>query len=117
MHLPALTESFLAKDFDYAEYLGRALSATMTEHLKTHFVTMLSTIPLLILFFLFLGKEPTVFYVESLDFNIHSGYVMNGLMLMTFLSTFSVFSFIRWDINCIEKALFPQILRDKDDYD
>lgn len=117
VHLPALTESFLAKDFDYAEYLGRALSATMTEHLKTHFVTMLSTIPLLILFFLFLGKEPTVFYVESLDFNIHSGYVMNGLMLMTFMGTFSVFSFIRWDINCIEKALFPQILRDKDDYD
>ncbi len=80
MHLPALTESFLAKDFDYAEYLGRSLCATLSEHLKTHFVTMLTTIPLLIIFFLFLGKEPTVFYLEYLDMNINSSVVMNGLL-------------------------------------
>ncbi len=36
---------------------------------------------------------------------------------MTFLATFGVFSFVRWDINAIEKALFPQILLEKDQHD
>jgi hypothetical protein len=117
VHLPALTESFLAKDFDYADYLGRSLSGTLSEHLKTHFVTLLTTIPLLTIFFLFLGKEPQVFYLEYLDMNIHSGVVMNGLLLVVFVATFGVFSFVRWDINAIQKALFPQILLEKDQQD
>lgn len=59
VYLPALTESFLAKDFDFAEYLVLAYARAINEHFQTHFVTMLGCLPLVVLAVLFIAATPT----------------------------------------------------------
>lgn len=57
VHLPTLTESFLAKDFDFAEYLTIQLGKAISEHFNIHFATLLSALPFLAACFLYVGSE------------------------------------------------------------
>jgi hypothetical protein len=96
--LPALTESFLSKDFDFAEYLARAHGKALDEHLKTHFMTMLSCLPIVILFFLFIATEPTMIYLDTFEIEISSTFIMNTVLLIFFTAVLSVFWFVRRDL-------------------
>lgn len=64
VYLPAVTESFLAKDFDFAEYLSISLSDTIDEHLKTNFISMISCLPLLVVFFMVMSTETQSIPIE-----------------------------------------------------
>ena len=64
VYLPALTESFLSKDFDYAEYLSTSYGSAIDEHFKTHFINMISCLPLLVLFFLSMASVSGVLPIE-----------------------------------------------------
>ena len=116
-YLPALTESFLAKDFDFGEYLAISLSKATEEHLRTHYITMINCLPLLCIFFIAITLEPTVYASELFDVSISSVAVMNTLLVVCFMCNVGVFGYLRWDLGLIQKALFPQImLSDEDDY-
>jgi len=114
VYLPTLTESFLAKDFDFGEYLALILSKAVNEHLKIHFVTMLSALPLLVAFFLFLSTESSAFYIESLDVTLESTFVMHVVLLCAFLLTIGMFFLARFELDSIQAVLFPQILLNED---
>ena len=112
VYLPALTECFLARDFNFAEYLAIKMSRTVNEHLKTHFVTMINCLPILIFFFLYTTMEPSEFYFEALDVPIQSTVLMNALHLVSLVGILSAFWYLQSDLDNIQKALFPQILLD-----
>ena len=86
----------------------------MNEQFSTHFVTMLVSLPLMAVFLAFVPAEPTVFYWQLLDVNLSSTLIMNISLMTCFTSIFGVFCYLRWDLDHIEKALFPQILLDQD---
>ena len=110
MHLPSLTESFLAKDFDFGEYLGRIQARAINDHFNTHFVTLLNTIPLLVLFILVLSAEPFSWYCEAIDVTITTSFIANMLLLSSFIITFALFQYVHWDLEQVTRVLFPQIL-------
>jgi len=112
VYLPTLKESFLAKDFDFGDYLARTLGQAITKHLKIHFITLLSALPLLTVFFLLLGSESFQFYLDSINFNIESTAVMQGVMMTVFFAALSMFFYVRYDLHYIRKVLSPQILLD-----
>lgn len=92
-YLPAMTESFLSKDFDFAEYLAQCHGQALDEHLKTHFVTMISCLPLVVLFFLYIATEP-VSYMFYAEIEIYSTFVMNAILLAAFATLFTVFWYV-----------------------
>lgn len=101
VYLPALTESFLARDFDYAEYLSISLGNAIDEHLKTHFISMLSCLPLLVIFYLSMATEPRSIPIEQLDIEISSTMICNTLCVIAFMSIFGVYSYLYYDLNSI----------------
>lgn len=121
VYLPALTESFLAKDFDFGEYLSASLGRSIDEHFKTHFVSMISCLPLLVLFFLSMATETRALQIERFDIEISSTFIYNALTLTSFGCIFGAFSYLHVDLGHIQQALFPQILLDptrhKEEYD
>ena len=106
-----MTESFLSKDFDFAEYLSLSHGQAVDEHFKTHFLTMISCLPLIVAFILFIATEPMsfIFYAEI---EISSTYVMHGILLAAFISIFAVFWYVKRDLEWVAHCLFPQILLD-----
>ena len=88
------------------------MSRTVNEHLKTHFVTMINCLPILIFFFLYIAMEPSEFYFEALDVPIQSTVLMNALLLISLIGILSAFWYLQSDLDNIQKALFPQILLD-----
>ena len=107
VYLPALTESFLAKDFDFAEYLSTCLGTTIDEHFKTHFISLIGCLPLLVLFFLSMATETRVFPIEQLDIEISSNLIFSSLSLVAFVSIFGAFLYLYADLAQIKQVLFP----------
>lgn len=101
VYLPALTESFLAKDFDYAEYLSTCLGTAIDEHFKTHFISMISCLPLLVFFFLSMATESGVVPIEPLDIEIGTNAIYNSLFLVAFAGIFGVFFYTYYDLGLI----------------
>jgi hypothetical protein len=60
VYLPTLTESFLSKDFDFGQYLEKVHSQNVSSFMNTHFVTFISSLPLMTLFFVAL-TSPKLF--------------------------------------------------------
>ena len=115
VYLPALTESFLAKDFDFGEYLARMLALNiLTEQLRTNFLTMLSCLAILVPFFFLLAADAFTWELEFIDLTISSSFIMNTLLFSSFILALALFIFVAWDLMHIGKALFPQILLDED---
>ena len=107
VYLPALTESFLAKDFDFAEYLSTCLGSTIDEHFKAHFISLIGCLPLLILFFLSMATETRVYPIEQLDIEISSSLIFSSLSLVAFVSIFGAFLYLYADLAQIKQVLFP----------
>jgi hypothetical protein len=114
VYLPTLTESFLAKDFDFGEYLALSLGNAINEHLKMHFLALLTALPLLALSFVFLASEAHSFYFETLDLSVDASYVNNGVLFLAFAVTLSVYMMVRVELGQIQRALFPQIMLDEE---
>lgn len=113
VYLPTLTESFLAKDFDFGEYLALSLGNAINEHLKMHFLALLTALPLLAVSFVFLASESHAFYFETLDMNVDASYVDNSVLFAAFMVTITVYMFLRVELRQIQRALFPQIMLDE----
>ena len=50
VYLPIMTESFLCKEFDFAEYLAQVHSKTVTDFLNTHFIALVLALPVMTAF-------------------------------------------------------------------
>jgi hypothetical protein len=107
VHLPTLTESFLAKDFDFGEYLALSLGNAINEHLKMHFMSLLGALPLLVTAFIFLASENQAYYFETLDTTIDASYINNSVLLGAFTVTLTMYMLVRVEHGQIQRALFP----------
>ena len=56
IYLPALTESFLRKDFDFASYLAKVQSKTIEKFIYIHWASMIFALPLLSMCMLSFGN-------------------------------------------------------------
>ena len=99
--MPALTESFLAKDFDYGEYLSIMLGQSVEHQLKMNLLTMVNCAPLLICLFLFIAQEPTVYYNEMLDISVSSTAIMNTVLLICIAITLALYGWVKFEIDSI----------------
>jgi len=115
VHLPTLTESFLAKDFDFAEYLAIQLGNAINEHFNMHFATLLCALPLLGACFLYVGSESQALYLAILDVSIDPAYIASAVLLGTYLVTLGFYFLVRVDLRHIQRALFPQIMLDEEE--
>ena len=61
-------------------------------------MTMLSCLPIVILFFLFIATEPTMIYLDTFEIEISSTFIMNTVLLIFFTAVLSVFWFVRRDL-------------------
>lgn len=103
VHLPTLTESFLAKDFDFGEYTAIKLGNTIEEHFKLHFVTLIFTLPLL----------AACFYLVGSNGQLHVSTVIQLSSIGIFILLVAVLTLVRLDLNRIQRQLFPQIKLDE----
>ena len=116
VHMGRLTESTLAKDFNFGEYLAFKHAKVVREHFETRFLTMLNCLPLLMIFIISISMEATEWNVldypwlaDKLDYPlvISSDFFMNVPILVAFALSVSAFWYINSDLDRISKALFP----------
>lgn len=89
VHLPMLTESFLAKDFDFSEYLAIKLGNAINDHFKVHFVTLICVLPLLTACF---------FYVGSASAATNDLVISNAIMIGIFALSITLFYLVKFDL-------------------
>ena len=107
VHLPMLTESFLAKDFDYAEYMTIQLGKTLNEHFNIAPATLLTALPILGAGLLYVSAENTALYLSALEISIDASYISNTILFGAFILTICLYYSVRHDLSLVQRALFP----------
>lgn len=69
--------------------------------MKTHYISMINCLPLLTIFFVYMTTEPKIINLELLDVSFSSTVVTNSLLIASFICSFSVFYYLRWDLDQI----------------
>ena len=108
-----MTESFLCKEFDFAEYLAQVHSKTVSEFLNTHFIALSLSLPIMIAFLVSLTSPEAIFSLMSLSSNSMAAWIISAIPIVIFLEVFGMFTKIKYDLNQIVKKLIPQILLEK----
>ena len=113
VYLPVMTESFLCKEFDFAEYLARVHSKTVNDFLNTHFVAMIVALPVLTFFLVSITSPEVIMTFFNLTDKSKAAWIVTAVPLALFLMIFAAFTKVRNDIGLVVKQLVPQILLDK----
>ena len=106
VHLPTLTESILAKDFDFGEYLAIQLGKVLKAQFDIHFVTLLCSIPVLTTCFYFVGSNDgssTVVDLETSNMSEDAYYISNAIMAAIFVLSVTMVFFIEYELAQIKK--------------
>ena len=84
-------------------------------------MSLILSLPLLAIFLWFISTETFMIKFDILDVSFSSTVAMNSLLIIFYITSFSVFCYLRSDLHMIALALFPQILvdkeRDQEEYD
>lgn len=108
-----MTESFLCKEFDFAEYLAQVHSKTVTDFLNTHFVAMIIGLPVLTIFLVSVTSPDAIMTFLNMDNSFKAAWLLTVTPLLVLVTVFGVFSKIKYDQSMILKQLVPQILLDE----
>ena len=93
-HLPAITESFLAKDFNYAEYLAMKLSQASQQIIKNNFLSLLIGLPIIAITVLFTASKSFEVHIWYTDLVFKSCYLMNFALFFSIIRTVVLFWYI-----------------------
>ena len=113
VYLPVMTESFLCKEFDFAEYLAQVHSKTVSDFLNTHFIALALSLPIMALFLVSLVSPEAIFTFMSLNTNPMAAWIITAIPIVILLAVFGMFTKIKHDLDQIVKKLIPQILLEK----
>ena len=114
VHLPVMTESFLCKEFDFAEYLARVHSQTVCNFLSTHFVALTLSLPIMVTFLITLTSPGELISFLSIGNNSSSAaWILSAIPVVLFMECFAMFSKLKSDLYTTQKKLIPQIILEK----
>jgi hypothetical protein len=109
VYLPVMTESFLCKEFDFAEYLARVHSQTVTDFLNMHFIAMIVSLPVLAFFLISVTAPDVIMNFLNMD-SFKDAWVLTITPLVILASILCVFQKVKCDQTQILKQLVPQIM-------
>ena len=113
VYLPVMTESFLCREFDFAEYLATVHSATVDDFLNTHFLALAASLPIMVAFLVAVTSPAAILTFMSLHSNSMAGWIVTAIPIVIFMEVFGMFTKIKHDLNQVQKQLIPQILLEK----
>ena len=108
-----MTESFLCKEFNFAEYLAQVHSKTVIDFLNTHFIALALSLPIMTVFLVSLTSPEAIFTFLSLNSNSMAAWIVTAIPIVILLQVFGKFTKIKHDLDQIVKKLIPQILLEK----
>ena len=80
-----MTESFLCKEFDFAEYLAQVHSKTVSDFLNTHFIALALSLPIMTVFLVSLTSPEAIFTFLSLNSNSMAAWIVTAIPIVIFL--------------------------------
>ena len=100
VYLPVMTESFLCKEFDFAEYLAQVHSRTVNDFLNTHFLALTLSLPIMVTFLITLTSPGELISFLSLGNNNSAAtWILSAIPVVFFIECFTMFSKIKSDLH------------------